>query len=286
MKYIVSPSKLYKRWRDGEVTVIDCRFVLGKPEEGAAAYETEHIPGAFYLDLEQDMSAPTKEGGQGGRHPLPDLQKLADKLASFGVGPGKPVVGYDEQGGAMASRLWWLLTYMGHEEVYVLDGGLSAWKQAGYPVISGSPQPGGAVEAADRWVPEVRSEMVATAAYIEQRRRLIEAGAIVLIDSREDARYRGIAEPIDKKAGHIPGAKHWFWKANLDAEGRFRPVKEQMERFEPLQGVEEIIVYCGSGVTACPNIVALREAGFTNVKLYAGSWSDWISDDSREIATK
>lgn len=285
MRHIVSPEQLHAMWRNGEAAVIDCRFVMGQAQAGYEAYAAAHIPGARYLDLEKDLSAPVREDGRGGRHPLPPVEELADKLTKIGVTNQSIVVAYDEQGGSMASRLWWLLTYMGHDQVYVLDGGFAAWKAAGYPTVSASEEPPVAetFEEAAPFVPQVKRELVVTAEDILNNRQRIEEGRVVLIDSREDARYRGIAEPIDKVAGHIPGARHWFWKANLDAEGRFRTVKEQMKRFEQLQGAEEVIVYCGSGVTACPNVLALQEIGFTNVKLYAGSWSDWISDPSRPV---
>jgi thiosulfate/3-mercaptopyruvate sulfurtransferase len=283
MRHIVNPEWVYAKCKDGEVVIVDCRFMLGQPQSGYDAYVLEHIPGARYADLEKDLSGAKREDGSGGRHPLPDVQAFAATLARLGIRNDQTVVAYDEQGGAMASRLWWLLTYMGHDSVYVMNGGFPAWKQAGYPSASGTSDM--TVEAAGPYEPNVRTEMVVKAEDIAQRRQQIEEGRVILVDSREDARYRGIAEPIDKVAGHIPGARHWFWKANLDAEGRFRSVKEQMQRFEPLQGAEEVIVYCGSGVTACPNVLSLQEVGFTNVKLYAGSWSDWISDPSRSIAS-
>jgi thiosulfate/3-mercaptopyruvate sulfurtransferase len=283
MRHIVSPEWVYARREDGNVVIVDCRFTLGQPQSGYDAYVQEHIPGARYADLEKDLSGAKREDGSEGRHPLPDVQTFAATLAKLGITNDHTVVAYDEQGGAMASRLWWLLTYMGHDEVYVMNGGLPAWKQAGYPLRSGTADM--EAEAAGPYTPHVRRDRVATAEDIAGKRQEIAEGRVILVDSREDARYRGLAEPIDKVAGHIPGARHWFWKANLDAEGRFRSVKEQMQRFEPLQGAEEIIVYCGSGVTACPNVLSLQEVGFTNVKLYAGSWSDWISDASRPVAT-
>ncbi|MCI3926842.1 sulfurtransferase [Paenibacillus sp. TRM 82003] len=281
MRHVISPERLYAMWEKGEVVVVDCRFALGQPKSGYESYLAGHIPGARYADLEADLSGPVREDGVGGRHPLPDLDSLAAKLTAWGIGNDSIVVAYDDQGGAMASRLWWLLGFMGHDEAYVLNGGFCAWKQAGYPIVPGTET---FAPASAPFAASPQSEMVVTAEDLERRRPAIEAGRVLLIDSREDARYRGLAEPIDKVAGHIPGAKHWFWKANLDAEGRFRPVKEQMQRFEPLQGADEVIVYCGSGVTACPNVLALQEVGFTNVKLYAGSWSDWISDPARPVA--
>ena len=281
MKYIVSPAKAHAEWEQGETAFVDCRFVLGQPKAGREAYAAEHIPGAFYLDLEEDLSAPVREDRAGGRHPLPDADVFAAKLTRLGIADGRRVIAYDDQGGAMAARLWWLLAYLGHDNACVLDGGFAAWKREGYPTAGGSekepPKRSGA------FIPRPRTDWVIDAAGIEARRAAIAEGRVVLLDSREEVRYRGLSEPIDPVAGHIPGARHAFWKANLDAEGRFRSVRELMKRFEPLQGAEEIIVYCGSGVTACPNVLALREAGFTNVKLYAGSWSDWVSNPSRPV---
>lgn len=281
MRYIISPAKGYAEWESGGAAFVDCRFVLGQPQAGMEAYAAEHIPGAHYLDLEKDLSAPKRDDGIGGRHPLPDPGTLAAKLSRLGIADGRRVIAYDDQGGAMAARLWWLLGYLGHDNVCVLDGGFSAWKREGYPTASGTEElpAGGAT-----FTPRPRADWVVGAEDIAARKERIADGRVVLLDSREEARYRGLTEPIDPVAGHIPGARHAFWKANLDAEGRFRSARDLMKRFEPLQGAEEIIVYCGSGVTACPNVLALREAGFTNVKLYAGSWSDWISDPSRPVA--
>jgi thiosulfate/3-mercaptopyruvate sulfurtransferase len=257
------------------VVVVDCRFALGKPENGQAEYALDHIPGAFYLDLERDLSGPIME--HGGRHPLPDLGALSLKFSELGIHTGTTVVAYDDQGGAMASRLWWLLRFLGHEKVYVLDGGYSAWKAAGHTVLAEVPHPQLAAFA-----PKVQRHMLISHFELQEK---LGAPGVVLLDSRERRRYLGLEEPIDKKAGHIPGARNFFWKDSLGQDGCWLPARAQQERFAELYPDEELIVYCGSGVTACPNVLALDEAGFKKVRLYAGSWSDWISYEENPVAT-
>ncbi|MFC5703237.1 sulfurtransferase [Cohnella faecalis] len=274
MKSIVSLKWLLARMYEADLVIADCRFQLGKPDAGREAYEESHIPGAVYLDLEKDLSAPV--GEHGGRHPLPDIEALVKSLSKAGIGPDTRVVAYDDQGGAMASRLWWLLKYLGHDNAYVLDEGFSAWKREGFPISSEQkvliPAP---------FVAEVRPDLVV--GMEEVRRKKSEPG-VVLIDSREAPRYRGEVEPIDKAAGHIPGAINRFWAEGRRADGTWKNADEQAERFADLPRDAEIIVYCGSGVTATPNVLALEAAGFENVKLYAGSWSDWISYSGNAIA--
>lgn len=275
MSRIKSVEWLKERIDDPQVVVVDCRFVLGQPEAGRAAYEEGHIPGAFYVDLEKDMSGPKAE--HGGRHPLPDLGTFALKLGEIGVSDAIQVVAYDDQGGAMASRFWWLLHFLGHENTFVLDGGLAAWKAQGLPLTREAPQ------ATPRtFVPRVQSHLLVSMDDVKER---LGRPGTVLIDSREEKRYLGLEEPIDRVAGHIPGAVNHFWKEGLRDDGRWKSGSEQRERFQAIRPEDEIIVYCGSGVTACPNILALTEAGFANVKLYSGSWSDWISWPSNPIAT-
>lgn len=266
-KGLISVDWVREHLEDEGLVLVDCRFMLGQPVSGRAAYEQEHLPGAYYADLEEDLSARKSE--HGGRHPLPDLSQLSEKLGQMGVGQTSTVVAYDEQGGAMASRFWWLLQYMGHENVHVMDGGWPLWKAKGYPATADMPAPKTAT-----FVPRVRRKMLAS---MEEVRAKAGQPGVVLLDSREANRYKGIEEPIDPVAGHIPGAQNAFWKDSLTDAGTFRSPEEQRERFAGLQEAKEIIVYCGSGVTACPNILALRSAGYDNVKLYAGSWSDWVS---------
>ncbi|MFC9778992.1 sulfurtransferase [Paenibacillus chitinolyticus] len=274
MRNIVSLEWLYEHLQDPDLLIADCRFALGEPWSGRQDYSIDHIPGAFYVDLEEDMSGEKRE--HGGRHPLPDLGAFSMRASAIGVDASKTVVAYDDQGGAMAARLWWMLRFLGHERVYVLDRGYSQWKAAGYPVTAEAPQASPAT-----FSPKVQRHMLAS--MDEVKAKLGEKGT-VLIDSREGARYRGEQEAIDPVAGHIPGARNRFWKDALDAEGSWRSAEEQKERFSGLENAEELIVYCGSGVTACPNVLALEEAGIPGVKLYAGSWSDWISYSENPIA--
>ncbi|MFD2614529.1 sulfurtransferase [Paenibacillus gansuensis] len=274
MNAIIPQAWLQERLQQPGIVIVDCRFQLGKPESGHTEYQESHIPGAVYLDLEKDLSAPV--GEHGGRHPLPDIVDLSVTFSRAGIGNESIVVAYDDQGGAMASRLWWLLTYLGHEKVYVLDEGFTAWKQAGLPVTEEQTE---VVPA--RFIATVQHSMLAE---VYDVRDTLGTDRAVLIDSREAARYRGEVEPIDRVAGHIPGAVNRFWKDALDARGAWKPAVEQAARFDGIPQDAEIIVYCGSGVTATPNVLALREAGFTSVKLYAGSWSDWISYEGNPVA--
>jgi len=276
MRNIVSMKWLLARLYEENQVIVDCRFQLGKPDAGREAYEAGHIPGAIYLDLERDLSAPV--GEHGGRHPLPDVGELASKLGAAGIDDSVRVVAYDDQGGAMASRLWWLLRYMGHENVAVMDQGYTAWKEAEFSVSDAAP----AVRVPKPFAPRLQAGMLAD---VEEVRRAVEDDSAVLIDSREEPRYRGEVEPIDRVAGHIPGARNRFWKDALGANGQWKSGEEQRARFADLREDDPVIVYCGSGVTACPNVLVLEEAGFRNVRLYAGSWSDWISYPSNPIAT-
>lgn len=267
MNAIVSMKWLLARLYEPDLVIADCRFQLGKPDAGREAYEAGHIPGAVYLDLERDLSGPV--GEHGGRHPLPDVEALAARLAAAGISNESRVVAYDDQGGAMASRLWWLLRYLGHDNVFVLDEGFGAWSREGYPVDSET-----RTVVPARFEPRVRPDMLAD---VEEVRLKRGQPGVILIDSRESPRYRGEVEPIDRVAGHIPGAINRFWADSRDPDGKWRDPAAQSVRFADLPPSDEIIVYCGSGVTATPNVLALEAAGFERVKLYAGSWSDWIS---------
>ncbi|BCJ87616.1 thiosulfate sulfurtransferase [Effusibacillus dendaii] len=258
-----------------QVRLIDCRFVLGQPEIGKQDYRKEHLPGAFHFDLDQDLASSVQT--HGGRHPLPDLEKFAELLGETGIDDTLTVVAYDDQGGMMASRLWWMLHYLGHPKVYVMDGGFSQWKGNGYPVTRELPAP------VKKRTFRIRLQRDAVVPMEEVKAKLGKAGT-VLIDSREEKRYLGIEEPIDRVAGHIPGAVNYFWKESLNPEGFWKTVDEQKKRFQDLNPADEVIVYCGSGVSACPNILALKQAGFPNVRLYAGSWSDWITYPENPVA--
>ncbi len=270
---LVSAQWLHAHLGDERLRIVDCRFSLQDPLAGRQAYVAGHIPGALYLDLEQDLSGPVRPDRRGGRHPLPSPETLAQTLGQAGIGNEHVVVAYDDPpaGGMYAPRLWWLLRWLGHEQVAVLDGGIGAWREAGYEVSTSEVR-----HAPTAFKPNPRPEMVVDAEYVARR----PAGTI-LIDSRAPERYRGEVEPIDPVAGHIPGAINRNWLDGLEASGRFRPAEEQRKRFEGLEG--EIIAYCGSGVSAAANVLALELAG-KQARLYAGSWSDWISDPSRPVA--
>ncbi|WFR65145.1 sulfurtransferase [Paenibacillus amylolyticus] len=275
MKNIVSMRWLLARMYEPDVVIADCRFLLGQPEAGRQAYEAGHIPGAVYLDLEKDLSSPVS--AHGGRHPLPDPADLATRLSQAGIGSNARIIAYDDQGGMNASRLWWLLRYIGHEQVYIMDEGFTAWQNAKFPVTQNVP-----VQIPYSFEVNLQPQMLASVQDVQQAS--VTASA-VLIDSRDARRYAGLEEPIDAKAGHIPGALNYFWKDVLNWDGRWTDTEVLEERFSKLDKDGAIIVYCGSGVSACPNVIALEEAGFSNVKLYSGSWSDWISYDENAVAT-
>lgn len=272
---IVAVEWLREHIEDENVRIIDCRFDLANPNWGREKYEEEHILHALYFDLNLDLSSPVTE--HGGRHPLPNIEEFADKLSQAGIDEHTKVIAYDNEAGANASRLWWLLNYVGHEKVYILDGGFPAWKENGLPVTTEIP-----VAKRKAFKANVQDHMLVTMGTVKEN---IHAGAdITLIDSREPKRYAGVEELVDPKAGHIPTAVNYFWKDGMLQSGQFKNEAQQQERFQNLAKDKETIVYCGSGVTACPNILALKLAGFQNVKLYAGSWSDWISYPENQIA--
>lgn len=268
---VVSAAWLSEHLDDPQVAIADCRFALMQPALGREQYQVSHIPGAVYLDLNQDLSSPV--GEHGGRHPLPDIAQLTSKLSAMGVHSTPEaqtlVVAYDDSRLAFASRLWWLLRYLGHDRVVVLDGGFTGWQAAGYPVTQAIPQP-----KAGAFVPHVRSDLIVDIAAVNARKA--EPG-VVLVDSREAERYRGEHEPIDPIAGHIPGAVNYPWQTVTDANGYVLSTDAQRQRWHDLKAAQELMVYCGSGVTACVNLLSLELAGIQTGKLYAGSWSDWCS---------
>lgn len=275
MTNTVSAEWLRERLDDETVAIADCRFALNDAAIGREAYGRGHLPRAVYWDLERDLSGPV--GTHGGRHPLPSPEQLSAKLGEAGIDGSRTVVAYDDQGGAFASRLWWLLKFYGHANVYVLDGGYGRWNRLGYPITTELP-----AVLATSFVPQLRENWLLDAKDVRQR---LGSPDTIVVDSREEKRYLGLEEPIDKVAGHIPGAVNLFWKNAFTAEGTLKPADELQSIFAGLDPSREIVVYCGSGVTACPNVLALTEAGFRNIKLYGGSWSDWITYPDNPIAT-
>jgi thiosulfate/3-mercaptopyruvate sulfurtransferase len=259
-----------------DIAIVDCRFALGDPDLGRQQYESAHIPGAYYLDLNRDLSSPG--GVHGGRHPLPDDRVLAAKLAAMGISPQTLVIAYDDSRFGFAARLWWLLRYYGHERVALLDGGYTNWVKAGYPVTSELPP---SVEPGN-FQPQIQSDRIVDIDSLSERLRqrvkaILDSPAHVLIDSREPDRYLGKTEPIDPVAGHIPTAVNYPWQAVSTPEGFILPIAEHQHRWAAISPDLEPIVYCGSGVTACVNLLSLELAGIKGGKLYPGSWSDWIS---------
>lgn len=266
--FVVSCEWLFEHLDNPQVVIVDCRFSLANPQLGRQQYQESHIKGSYYLDLNQDLSSSVQE--HGGRHPLPDPTELANKLSNMGVNFQKTlVVAYDDSRLAFASRLWWLLRYLGHEPVAVLNGGFAAWQKADYPVTDVVPEFRRAT-----FVPNVQTQMVVDVRLVKSRK---DSPEVVLVDSRERERYLGIREPIDKIAGHITGAVNYPWQEVTDASGYVLSQTEQRHRWSELEKAKEIFVYCGSGVTACVNLLSLELAGIHKGKLYAGSWSDWIS---------
>ncbi|MFD2329093.1 sulfurtransferase [Cohnella sp. GCM10020058] len=256
------------------VVFADVRFVLGQPDEGRRAYGEGHIPGAVFFDLNADLSGPKEQ--HGGGHPLPPLDAFARKLGAAGIGEETEVVVYDDQGGSIAARLWWTLKYLGHERVRLLAEGYSGWSDAGHPVTRELPAP-----VARTFVARVNEALLAD---VRQVHAAIGREGAVLIDARKPAHYTGEDTSKYAKAGHIPGAINRFWEAGSPG-GVFQGAEVQKARFEDIPVDAEIIVYCGAGVTATPNVLALTEAGYPNVKLYVGSWSDWVSYGDNPIAT-
>lgn len=268
MSNLINPEQLKARLSEERIRIVDVRFDLKDPAAGRKAYETAHIPGAVYLDLDEDLSSsPAKHGG---RHPLPDMQAFARKLERSGISNSDHVVVYDDSAGVYAGRLWWMLRYVGHDAVQVLDGGLSAWTGAGFEVSDGVPDLNEGV-----FTLNLRSEMLVDVKYIL---RNLDNPNVLLVDARGSERYSGEHEPLDPVGGHIPGALNRPYTENLQ-DGRYKSAAALKEEFGELEldEAEELILYCGSGVSANHNLIALEEAGIKNAKLYVGSWSDWSS---------
>ncbi|MBP1948537.1 sulfurtransferase [Virgibacillus litoralis] len=278
MSIIVNDTWLKERLENKleNTVVVDARFQLNDPEAGRKAYLESHIPHAVYLDLNKDLSGKAEK--HGGNHPLPDMDMFAAKIGNIGIDHDTAVVIYDQRNDMFAARLWWLLNYMGHENVYLLDGGFEKWVEQGHEVSSEIPT----LSATD-FQPIFRENQVAD---IDEVKEKLDNKSAVLIDSRGRDRYLGKTEPLYPKAGHIPGAKNYFWKNVLDEDGNWKNDTDLQENFSALSKDDEIIVSCGSGVSACPNVLALKKAGYKNVKLYPGSFSDWISYEENEIEKK
>ena len=274
---LISSDDLMPHLADPQWVVMDCRFVLAEPAAGERAYRQGHIPDARYAHLERDLSA--RVTVDSGRHPLPDKERLAAILGAWGIMPASQVVVYDDTGGAMAARLWWLLRWMGHSGVAVLDGGWGQWLQEGRAVSPEVPPPAPAAFTVQPPLVEWVSSAALQDAMLHQ--------TIQVLDARAAERFRGDVEPIDAVAGHVPGAINRPLQHNLAADGRFLPAAELRRQFTALLGLvapQQVVHMCGSGVTACHNLLAMEVAGLSGSRLYPGSWSEWIRDPSRPVA--
>jgi thiosulfate/3-mercaptopyruvate sulfurtransferase len=297
---LITPRQLAARLEDPGFAIIDCRFELGRPQWGREAYAATRIPHALYGHLDHDLSG--ERSASTGRHPLPPVDALAARLGQWGIDAQVQVVAYDQGPGADAARLWWLLRWLGHTKVAVLDGGLAAWQQERLPLDT-TPRPASAADfpsaaaaqahhgrQARRFEPRPDGEMVASTPELEEllAKGRLASGDAVLVDARSADRFAGRNETIDPVAGHIPGARNHPFTDNLDATGRFLDRGTLRERFaKTFEGVppDAAICMCGSGVTACHNLLAMEVAGLQGARLYAGSWSEWIRDPRHPIAT-
>jgi thiosulfate/3-mercaptopyruvate sulfurtransferase len=275
---LVSTDTLAEHLDDPRWVVFDCRFTLTDPGAGRGAYLREHIPGARYAHLDEDLAAPVVEG-RTGRHPLPDPPRLAEKLYHWGVGINRQVVVYDDAFGSMAVRMWWLLRWLGHPGVALLDGGWPKWRRERRPVTAEAPT----IEKGNCVCLPEPSQVVDAGRVL----RAIDDPAALIIDARPERRFTGEYEPLDPVAGHIPGSINWNFEENLDIDGTYLPPEALRENYQALlkgRPPWQVIHTCGSGVTACHNLLAMEIAGLSGSRLYAGSWSEWITDPSRPIA--
>jgi len=270
---LISAQELHASLDEPGWVILDCRFDLTFPDRVAQeVYPLGHIPGALLADLQRDLSGRTT--GRNGRHPLPPAEQLVERFSRWGIGPGSQVVAYDDNSG-YAARAWWSLRYMGHTAAAVLDGGLAAWAERGYPLTQ---EPGHPTRAEFRGAP--RPELLLPAEEVQSAARLL--------DARAPERYRGDLEPIDRVAGHIPGARNYPWATSLGDDGRLLAADVLRDQLlAALGGVDpaDAVTYCGSGVTACNVVLAMEHAGLSGLRLYPGSWSEWSSDPARPVET-
>lgn len=264
---------------DPNWVIVDCRFTLTIPTAGENAWRETHVPGAHYAHLDRDLAQP--KTATSGRHPLPDPAAFAAALGRWGIAPGKQVIVYDDSFGAMAARLWWMLRYwVGHAPVALLDGGWQKWKRDGHPLSAEVPAAGSTPYA---FTPKTEHLIDAPRLAAALARR-----EVCLIDARPERRFSGEDDPIDPVAGHIPGSANWPFEENLDIDGTLMTPAELAAAYGPIIGATppaQVVHSCGSGVTACLNLLAMEHAGLAGARLYAGSWSDWITDPARPIET-
>jgi len=277
---LISAADLFTNLRDSELRIVDCRFSLAAPDLKFGEYLQAHIPGSAYAHLERDLSGPVTPG-KTGRHPLPEVDRLSVFFSKIGIDERVQVVAYDDAGGALAAaRLWWLLRWLGHEAAAVLDGGWQAWREAGYPISSRRES-----FSTRTFIPKPRPELIADA---QEVLRISVQSTTMLFDARSADRFRGENETVDPVAGHIPGSRNAPYQNNLEENGSFRPegrLRKQYLDFTSADGFRQAVFYCGSGVTACHDLLACYHAGLGEARLYPGSWSEWITSDSRPVAT-
>jgi thiosulfate/3-mercaptopyruvate sulfurtransferase len=279
---LIEPLELAARLDDPSWAIIDCRFELARPAWGASAFATGHIPNAQYADLDGDLSG--ARGAASGRHPLPQVAELAATFGRLGIDAGVQVVAYDQGNGVFAARLWWLLRWLGHTQASVLNGGFAAWERAGLPVSKREVS-----RPARQFLARPDAAAYLTTAQIAALlgQDAFARGERALIDARAADRFAGENETLDPVAGHIPGARNHPFSTNLADDGRFLTARELKQRWQHSlagQAATQLIAMCGSGVTACHNLLALEIAGLPGARLYAGSWSEWIRDPARPIA--
>jgi len=275
-KNLVATGELAAHLDDPAWVVFDVRHDLADTEKGRRAYAQGHIPGAHFLHLDEDLSG--RKDGTNGRHPLPDARDLVRKLGERGVSADTQVVVYDDAMGSFAVRLWWMLRWLGHERVALLDGGFPLWVKEGRPVATDAPEP-----RAGTFAPRLQADASVDVHFVQRTRG---DSRVTLVDARAPDRYAGRVEPIDPVAGHVPGAINRFWQKNVQADGRFKPAHELREEFRELLGDEasQVVHMCGSGVTACHNVFAMTLAGLPAGRLYPGSSSEWCADRARPVA--
>lgn len=274
---LISVAELVSQLNDPDLVIVDCRHELADPASGSSAYSTGHIPGAIHLHLDNDLSGP--KTGSNGRHPLPNPQTLAQTLGAVGIHRGSHVVAYDSGGVSVAARLWWMLEWLGHDRVQVLDGAYPAWQAAGMPIATEVTQ----YPPANFEVDLQPDHLVR----VDQVQANLATQEFLLVDARSAERFRGIGETLDPVGGHIPQAANRFYQNNLDAVGRFKAPEVLQAEWQAIIGqrsAQQTMHQCGSGVTACQNLLALAAAGMKGGRLYAGSWSEWCADPARPVA--
>ena len=271
---LISPADVIPHLADEDWVIVDCRFDLADPPKGEQLYLESHIPGARYAHLDRDLSG--EKTGTNGRHPLPTAEQMRDRFGALGISPGKQVVVYDAESGMHASRLWWMLRFMGHDAVALVDGGFARWIREGHAVRGGRENWRGATfVGAPRESWRLGADAVQAGLHDSTR---------VLVDARAEERYRGENETLDRKAGHIPGARNYFFQRSLTADKTFKSAEELREAWTSFLGnaaPEQVVMYCGSGVTACHNLLAMEHAGLPGARIFPGSWSEWSADPNR-----